>query len=888
MSSRVTARTHSDLIGNAMDMSSSRVSRAPLLVPLMSKTQKVQFLTWVVAWIAALVWFYIWWLRPEHNIGTFGFVLSTILGGWILAVFPAYFITFVFFSRVPSKQVPVPTNYRVAMIVTKVPSEPFGVVRETLQAMLRQTYSHDTWLADEDPSGETIAWCREHGVNISTRKGRTDYHRATWPRRTRCKEGNLAFFYDHYGYEKYEIVAQLDADHVPTETYLEEMLRPFANPLVGYVSAPSICDKNSKESWSARSRLYAESNLHGALQAGYTGGNSPLCFGSHYAVRTAALKEIGGLGPELAEDHSTTLMMNAHGWLGVHAIDAIAHGDGPQTFADLATQEFQWSRSLTTILLSHMPNYFGALPIRQKLQFGFSQIWYPLTGGLTLILCLLPLIALFLDANIVGVTFIGFFAHTLIISTLLALLALWIQRQGWGRPQEANVFSWESVLFAFARWPWMLLGSIAAVKDRLFGSVAGFRITPKGRRNAERPLPLWVLAPYVILSIGSGLPVILLSNIKTASGFYFLAALGSLIYALLLFVIVVKHWQENPSATPVPKWHLLGNRAPLAALLTFVIALPIVGTLLRLPQAAPALLWGEDHDPIFQVLSIPANAEPSKSRGTTFGVYDPAGIFSDNSNISVEHIFVFWGAHDLSDRLSVAWRYAKDRNRQLLVTVEPWSTGIDWENRKVRLFGEILAGQYDGEITTVCGEIRNTDSQVLVRWGHEMEGPMDRYPWAGKNPEDFIKVFRYFVRKCRSIAPKALFVWSPIGEQTLDRYFPGDAYVDYIGLSLYRLQAWDIDRYGQPRSFSESFEQKYKRVAHYKLPVIIAELGVSGDESYKRRWLTELSHGLGQFPLLGSVIYFNAKEPHLWPGSYGSPDWRVTPETFSPIRPNGG
>ncbi len=71
------------------------------------------------------------------------------------------------------------------------------------------------------------------------------------------------------------------------------------------------------------------------------------------------LKEIGGLGPELAEDHSTTLMMNAHGWRGVHALDAIAHGDGPRTFADLITQEFQWSRSLMMILLQYSPKIGG-------------------------------------------------------------------------------------------------------------------------------------------------------------------------------------------------------------------------------------------------------------------------------------------------------------------------------------------------------------------------------------------------------------------------------------------------------------------------------------------------------------------------------------------------
>ena len=108
-----------------------------------------------------------------------------------------------------------------------------------------KTFPHDTWLADEDPAPETIAWCEAHGVLLSTRKGRADYHRASWPRRTRCKEGNLAYFYDHYGYARYDFVAQLDADHVPQPGYLFDMLRPFADPKVGYVSAPSICDRNA-------------------------------------------------------------------------------------------------------------------------------------------------------------------------------------------------------------------------------------------------------------------------------------------------------------------------------------------------------------------------------------------------------------------------------------------------------------------------------------------------------------------------------------------------------------------------------------------------------------------------------------------------------------------
>ena len=97
------------------------------------------------------------------------------------------------------------------------------------------------------------------------------------------------------------------------------------------------------------------------------------------------------MGPELAEDHSTSLLMNAGGWRGVHAIDAIAHGAGPATFADLAIQEFQWSRSLMTIFLQHTPRYLARLPVRLRMQFVFCELWYPLFAGFMLLKFLVPI-----------------------------------------------------------------------------------------------------------------------------------------------------------------------------------------------------------------------------------------------------------------------------------------------------------------------------------------------------------------------------------------------------------------------------------------------------------------------------------------------------------------
>ena len=90
------------------------------------------------------------------------------------------------------------TDYRIAMIVTKAPSEPFNLLVETLQCMINQDYEgkYDVWIADERTTPEMEAWCAANGVSISCRLGIEEYHRKDWPRRTRCKEGNLAYFYD--------------------------------------------------------------------------------------------------------------------------------------------------------------------------------------------------------------------------------------------------------------------------------------------------------------------------------------------------------------------------------------------------------------------------------------------------------------------------------------------------------------------------------------------------------------------------------------------------------------------------------------------------------------------------------------------------------------------
>lgn len=481
----------------------------PRFIPVLRPQQQAVLLVLVMVWAFFVGLFWAWWLQPAHWAAPWGMALNTLLLVVVTAM-PAWAYFFLVRMQRVNPCSSFPVDLRLGMVVTKAPSEPWPLVRETLEAMLAQEPAHDTWLADENPTDEVLRWCALHGVQVSTRRDQPGYHNAHWPRRRRCKEGNLAYFYDHYGYERYDVVVQLDADHKPEPGYLRAMVHPFGDPEVGYVAAPSICDRNASKSWVARGRLYAEAGLHGPQQLGHNAGYAPLCIGSHYAVRTAALVEIGGLGPELAEDHSTTLLLNSKGWRGVFAIDARCHGLGPETFEDAMVQEFQWSRSLTTILLALTPKLCSRLPWHLRWQFLYSQLFYPLRGSLSVVGVILPAVAMATSQPWVRVDYPIFLLLWLLYSLLTLLPLFWLKQLGLLNPPSSRLVSWEQMLFELTRGPWVLAGVMAACVDRFWCGSHDFRVTRKEQQI--RPLKLTFITPHLILACIGALTALLLGH----------------------------------------------------------------------------------------------------------------------------------------------------------------------------------------------------------------------------------------------------------------------------------------------------------------------------------------------------------------------------------------
>jgi len=158
-------------------------------------------------------------------------------------------------------------------------------------------------------------------------------------------------------------------------------------------------------------------------------------------------------------------------------------------------------------------------------------------------------------------------------------------------------------------------------------------------------------------------------------------------------------------------------------------------------------------------------------------------------------------------------------------------------------------GRYDGEFTTLAKTLRSYgEGDAVLRLGWEFNGTW--YPWSVTDQSDatnFAAYFRNIVTTMRAVAGTSFrFVWNPnAGPSPMPAAaaYPGDAYVDYVGLDLYD-QVWGLpqdpvlawaDYGGEANGLSwlASFA-----AAHHK-PVSLPEWGVT---------VRPDGHGLGDDP----------------------------------------
>jgi cellulose synthase (UDP-forming) len=498
---------------------------------------------WLVAFYQLIqLWFY-----QTTIYSIIDYVIITINIFW-LPLITLYFFIFSFNQKKNAKVNKLAVG-KLALVTTKIPSEPWSVVQNTLEGMKHQSYlyNYDVWLADEDPNIETINWCANNNVKISSRKGDTRYFNDTHPRKKKCKEGNLMYFYDHFGYDNYDFVIQFDADHRPEYNFATEVMKEFSDPKVGYVASPSICDLNLGQSWTVKARLFWEATLHGPIQHGANEGLAPVCFGSHYSLRTAALKEIGGIGPEIAEDYTTTAMMNAKGWKGGFAGNAIAHGMGAVGIKDSMHQEYQWALVGMRASMLVTPKLFLKFPTSVKLQSIIWTFWYPALSLVTSISILYPVYALIFNVKVLNVDNRAFWFYYLFLNLSFVIYLHILRYKKMLRPINAWAISWETMIFQILQFPWIFIGVVDGFLQVIRGynpltATKRIKITDKGQ--AVRGIEFKYFIPHFTIIIINLLAIILATKNTNNIGYFWFAWLNAAGYAASVFAGVILSIKE--------------------------------------------------------------------------------------------------------------------------------------------------------------------------------------------------------------------------------------------------------------------------------------------------------------------------------------------------------
>lgn len=218
------------------------------------------------------------------------------------------------------------------------------------------------------------------------------------------------------------------------------------------------------------------------------------------------------------------------------------------------------------------------------------------------------------------------------------------------------------------------------------------------------------------------------------------------------------------------------------------------------------------------------------------------------------------------------------RTRGALPLVD-WGS-FDWccgpDQPQFRL-AEIANGRHDAYVRRWASAAKAWGHPLFLRFNWEMNGHW-QFPWAeplnGNQPGDYVRAWRHVHEIFRQVgATNVSWVWCPniVGPQTvpLGGLYPGDAYVDWVGLDGYN---WGTAQGGHWQTAAELFQASYDelgRLAPSK-PIMLAETASAEAGGSKAAWIEDLllAQLPNRFPRVKALVWFNWNDnnPALsWP-----------------------
>jgi cellulose synthase/poly-beta-1,6-N-acetylglucosamine synthase-like glycosyltransferase len=403
-----------------------------------------------------------------------------------------------------------PAGLRVAMLTTIVPSrEPVEMVERTLRAMTAMEYDGrvDVWILDEENSAVVRDMAARLGVRHFSRMGRPEYNQPRGAFRARTKSGNHnAWRAEHES--EYDIVCQMDPDHVPFPCLLNRTLGFFRDPNTAFVVGPQVYG-NLYDTFVCRGASVQQYVFSGVIERAGNGLDAPLLIGTNHLYRPAAWQQIGGYQDSVTEDHLTGMRVlgtlnpaTGRHWRGVYTPDVLAIGEGPRTWTDYFNQQKRWAYGIWEIKTTPRLRAGIRLTGRQRLLFGMVQFYYPSVAAHVLLGGLSTTGYLLLDVNpatVSGVTWLLLWAASM---SSWFLLWLWLRRFNLA-PHERRDLGLHGIALTLLAGPVYVAAGVVA----LFRRPVRYTVTPKGGMSSQdsaatfRLHVVWASVALTILGI---------------------------------------------------------------------------------------------------------------------------------------------------------------------------------------------------------------------------------------------------------------------------------------------------------------------------------------------------------------------------------------------------
>ena len=168
----------------------------------------------------------------------------------------------------------------------------------------------------------------------------------------------------------------------------------------------------------------------------------------------------------------------------------------------------------------------------------------------------------------------------------------------------------------------------------------------------------------------------------------------------------------------------------------------------------------------------------------------------------------------------------------------------------------VTAGAYDRTITDYAESLKAYGKPVFLRWYWEMNivSPMNKCG-AATDPAGYVSAWRHLWHIFESVgASNVSFVWCPSSQAGASRWYPGNAYVNWIGVDGY-------DREGEGgAAVARVFGSFYREWSGAGKPLMIGETGAHAPEqaAFLQAIRTQLPT---TYPDIKAVVYFDSAGP---------------------------